>query len=764
MFKLLLSVLLFFSSAGYTQSLTPEEAKALTNKLPYSKPDTGQINSLLKLAKYQVFKPGENKIDLDSAANYIKAAENINAAIKSKWAAGYILLIRSYLLKESGQREKAKESVKESVDILKNETDKNLLGEAYMELSGYYDYDDPNALIQRIGLVRLAVNYYDQAGDIQQKAASLQMLGDLYQIKGSNYIALQQLQASLDAYNSINYKQVQGIYCLMGTIYARLREFVKALDKELLALKTAEAVGDSSMQLCEIYNYLGEIYLGLAEKEKAISYYTNALEVAQKHNDVFTIYLANVKIANVWAALNQPYRALQLMKRLESTYEKPKDNDLDYNIARCYITSYCLLKQFEKARPYANKLIDMVNTQTLSDNAAISNYTVAIRFFTASGEVTEANKYLEKHNEIATRLNNFYYLAANQKLRFMLDTTLHDYKKATIHLLEFNRLNDSVSLQTKNRQISELQVQYETEQKEKDIQVKDQRIQLLKKEDELQKSKVQHENILRNISFAIAILLIVVMALLYSRYRLKQRTNKKLELQQSEIAKKNEFLQHLVNEKDWLVKEIHHRVKNNLQIVMSLLNSQSAYINNESALTAIHDSQHRVHAMSLIHQKLYNTDNLSSIDMSLYIRELVSYLAESFETGQRVRFEFHLAPIEMDVSEAVPLGLILNEAITNSIKYAFPESRDGVISISLSSIDSDHCSLIISDNGIGIPLHLNNKKPGSLGMSLMQGLTEDLEGDFSIDNKNGTTIKIEFVHDVSVKRPGVFSEALASNN
>ena len=110
---------------------------------------------------------------------------------------------------------------------------------------------------------------------------------------------------------------------------------------------------------------------------------------------------------------------------------------------------------------------------------------------------------------------------------------------------------------------------------------------------------------------------------------------------------------------------------------MSLLNSQSAYIDNEPALTAIHDSQHRVHAMSLIHQKLYNTENVSSIDMSSYIRELASYLRDSFNTGQRIRFEFDIAPLELDVSQAVPVGLILNEAVTNSIKYAFPMTGMG---------------------------------------------------------------------------------------
>ena len=230
------------------------------------------------------------------------------------------------------------------------------------------------------------------------------------------------------------------------------------------------------------------------------------------------------------------------------------------------------------------------------------------------------------------------------------------------------------------------------------------------------------------------------------------------------ISSKNEQLQHLLTEKEWLLKEIHHRVKNNLQIVMSLLNSQSAYINNDAALTAIHDSQHRVHAMSLIHQKLYSSENVSSINMSVYIRELVSYLSESFDARKHIRFHLDIEPLEMDVSQAVPLGLILNEAITNSIKYAFPDKRNGIISILLLADGPDHYLLTISDNGIGMPVHEKDKKPSSLGMSLMAGLSEDIDGKFSIENNNGTVIKISFLHDISIKRPGPIISSIVTNN
>ena len=131
--------------------------------------------------------------------------------------------------------------------------------------------------------------------------------------------------------------------------------------------------------------------------------------------------------------------------------------------------------------------------------------------------------------------------------------------------------------------------------------------------------------------------------------------------------------------------------------------------------------------------------------------------------NQRIRFEFNLEPLELDVTQSVPLGLILNEAITNSIKYAFPDGRNAIIRISLSPFESNRWLLSISDNGIGIPPHVANRKPGSLGMSLIEGLAEDLDGTFSIENNNGTTIKIFFEPDNTIRRPRTGAETVAMN-
>ena len=171
-------------------------------------------------------------------------------------------------------------------------------------------------------------------------------------------------------------------------------------------------------------------------------------------------------------------------------------------------------------------------------------------------------------------------------------------------------------------------------------------------------------------------------------------------------------------EKEWLLKEIHHRVKNNLQIVISLLNTQSAYVDNEDALLAIQNSQHRMHAMSLIHQKLYQSDNLANIDMSWYIYELISYMRECFDTDNKINFVLDTEKVYLDVAQAVPLGLIINEAISNAIKYAFPADRKGAVKIVLKNIGYNNYellnlvlqhmdSLILSQNKDPSSIHLN---------------------------------------------------------
>lgn len=247
----------------------------------------------------------------------------------------------------------------------------------------------------------------------------------------------------------------------------------------------------------------------------------------------------------------------------------------------------------------------------------------------------------------------------------------------------------------------------------------------------------------------IAVLLFLILAwtvvLLYNYYN-KKRNNLK-------VDQKNASLNQLLQEKEWLIKEINHRVKNNLQIVMGLLQRQSSFIDNAEALNAIQNSEHRMQSIALIHQRLYQSEGLTLIDMRGYIEELIGYLTGCFDTANRLNFQREVDDIRLDVNQAVPFGLILNEAITNSIKYAFPDSRPGLIKIILRQTKENEYLLVIADNGVGLPSNFNIDANNSMGVSLIKGLSRQLNGTLEIQNQDGLTLKIVFKTD-EILAPG----------
>jgi two-component sensor histidine kinase len=193
-------------------------------------------------------------------------------------------------------------------------------------------------------------------------------------------------------------------------------------------------------------------------------------------------------------------------------------------------------------------------------------------------------------------------------------------------------------------------------------------------------------------------------------------------------------------EKEWLVKELHHRVKNNLQLVMSLLNTQSHYLENEKAQAAIGQSRNRMYALSLIHQRLYQPGDLERIDMKMYVPDLIQHLHDSFPDQHHISFHLDIDAAPLDVAIAVPIGLILNESISNSLQWAFPGDRPGAVRILLRQ--QQGLFLEIADDGIGLPPDHESRRQQSMGFQLMGTLVQQLEGAIIITGDNGTRVSI----------------------
>jgi PAS domain S-box-containing protein len=205
-----------------------------------------------------------------------------------------------------------------------------------------------------------------------------------------------------------------------------------------------------------------------------------------------------------------------------------------------------------------------------------------------------------------------------------------------------------------------------------------------------------------------------------------------------------ERLRASLREKEALLKEVHHRVKNNLQVVSSLLGLQARVIADPVTRKQFEESQYRIQSMALLHETLYQSDNLASIDFSEYIRRLAEQLFRSYGSSRHVQLRIELAELHFHVDAAVPCGLIVNELMSNALKYAFPRGKHGVIRVQLGEVRPGEAELVVADNGVGIPAGVDWSTARTLGLRLVRTLAEQIQGKVELDRSLGTCFRVNF--------------------
>ncbi|KYK29345.1 MAG: hypothetical protein AYK19_19885 [Theionarchaea archaeon DG-70-1] len=214
----------------------------------------------------------------------------------------------------------------------------------------------------------------------------------------------------------------------------------------------------------------------------------------------------------------------------------------------------------------------------------------------------------------------------------------------------------------------------------------------------------------------------------------------------TESKKAEKQIRASLKEKEVLLREIHHRVKNNMQIISSLLNLQSQYIESDQLREAFRDSRNRIRSMAIVHEKLYQSRDLASVDFREYIKSLTSSLFQSSRTDMgRITLKIEVEDVSLGSDHAIPCGLIINELISNCLKHAFPGNRKGEITIKLRALDEKEIELVVADNGVGMPKSIDFKNTKSLGLRLVTILAEDqLNGTIRVDRTEGTEVHITF--------------------
>lgn len=731
-----LVVILLVAAAGslYALSIFSSGPAIVTE----NQADSAKANAFLRQSDYYFSKANRTTNELDSAFLAVTNAYRVSKKADFRKGMGLSLDMYSKIYHTRGDTLLGRKYADSAIAVFKQNDLFYELGFACYNRSGFYPLDGP-LLKRRIEWVKFAAEAFVESGSKLKQADIFKELGDLQQHEGDYNAALKSLHISLGLYESTNYQRLIGLYDLLGYVYGTTGNYKQALKYGLLALRLSEQLNDStSAMVSTLHNRLGLNYERLAKKQLAYQHYDKAERISLNNKDSSNWIFIACNKANVLNTMGKRKEGAQCVLKIpESLLNSPRNIAVRGHVHGVLMVIHLDLKEYARCSMYAKWLMadlayaKRANLSTTSMTAALAKYYFGIKDF------KKAERFLNETDTVYRIYSHIPALASSYKLRIKIDSARGDLGNYIKHSTERQAMRDSLLNEQNNRDVAQMEIEYEIEKKDNDILLKEERIKLLDAENRIQQSDLRQAMLMRNVTVGGVILLMVIIALLYNRYRFNNKISQA-------VRQKNESLNQLVTEKEWLLKEIHHRVKNNLQIIISLLDSQSMYLKDNSALNAIRDSQSRVYCMSLIHKKLYQSDNIAAINMMRYIEELVDYLSSAFGVQYTVRFELDIAEVQLSASQSIPIGLILNEAITNSIKYAFPErSQNNTISIRL-SVAGSQCRLVIRDNGVGLPAGINEENIKSLGISLMKGLSEDIDATFSIENRQGTSVEIAF--------------------
>lgn len=758
--SIIIRLILFFllvsiANYGFAQIGALDSTSVLKSQLSVAKSDTNKVKLLLGLGER--FTQG-NPIDplrIDTAMIYYDQALKLSTQLKQELFSNRVLAqIAIYKIHHgsiqegintfngiiSRYRKMGKELEEAEFLVLLSEHLWNIDREKYQKecmrniQRATEIYTGKNDRLNLTLMRAWDINYSMQKGDIEAaEKQALAMRAECIKLKytGPQYTWVLHQLANLAFKKSDLYAQL--LYEL---------ENLNALNKNPKDATVYE------LESC--YYRLALIYYNLGNYEKSELFARRQLPLTIELNGDYTFGLYYVVISLL--KQKKPLDALKILKETSSRFP-PKNIERKMSIYQLFGYAYLALNKYPQAEKYFKESLgayEIMDPGHKKIDYYSSAYRAMIDLYLKKGDVARAKPFILGLEPIMPQLPPSYK-SRFAEFKSKLDSSEGRFSSALKHFQTFKYLSDSLLDADKRAKLAYLEASFGTREKQSQIE-------LLNEKNKAQHSEVQKANLVRNITIAGITLLIGLLAALFYSLKSKVRINRLLNLSKAQIDAKNHSLtrlvsekeelilqkEHLLADKDMLLKEVHHRVKNNLQIVMSLLSTKIAYLENREAVEAIEESQQRVQSIALIHQKLYREDHGLSIELKSYLHDLVEDLDISFNAGKReIRFQMSVENIVLDVEQAVPIGLILNEAITNAIKYAFDEVG-GVISITIRNSDEGEIELEVSDNGNGLPLDFDLAASNSLGMEMMKGLGRQLKGTLKISNENGVTLQLRF--------------------
>lgn len=562
---------------------------------------------------------------------------------------------------------------------------------------------------------------FDELLTVAKASNNPQLLGQVYFNLGTFYQERNAPNKSLDLF-------LHSLELLDSKVDAERANIIVPAMEESPSTYLLEMPEDASL-ICNIYNKIGGVYFNQENYEKAEKYWKKSFNVAQEYKSAKELANASNNLGELKRLNNQPKKALQFYQYALNIQQAIQDSTGLLVSWGNIGTAYLKKGQPDSAKYYYDTAYQWA--QVLEDSVRLLHTSRDYgAYHQLTNNVQQALDWNKKTLELAQAQKDTSILIEVHKKFVQLYEKQKNWDALLVHQKQWTALQQAQILKKSKKMAMQIEAEYVVNQHEKEV-LK------LRQEAALQQEKNRQQSIIQwSISL---VLLLLLLAALWTLHLIRKH-NKEVNHHLQKIKQQNK-------EKETLLQEIHHRVKNNLQVVTSLLNLQSHDIEDVAIKDLFAQSQYRINSMAIVHEMLYQSSNLSAINYQEYLEQLIQRLIRSMKgKGQEIQLEMDIAPISLNVDTAVPLGLLITELITNSLKYGLEKGKVGVLTVHLKPYEEESYLLEIGDNGKGIGKDWTQaSKPKSLGLRLVRQLVLQLEGELTLNTeKQGTHYQLYF--------------------
>ncbi len=570
-------------------------------------------------------------------------------------------------------------------------------------------------------------NYYTKAlqlaekiDDAEQEASLLANFGTFYGRQGEREKAKEFYLKAIKVNNERNHNPKLNIrpYINLAITVGQTNEFELAVKYLIKALEIAEQNG--STQTAYIHNELAKNFLKLDQYEKAEFHLKKALPIAEEQGDSYALATIHNSLGYLYETRDENYKKTLYHYEKSLFYYSILNNKRD--MANAYLNTglqYQRLQNFNKAKESLEKGIRMADSLNAINILIDGTYYLAT-LYAEQGNIDKANTLIKKANtylgnDSKMNFRNHYFRLAKAFEKNK------NYFTAFKNMDLYTILSDSLFKVNGTLKIAEIETKYQTEKKEKEnLSLKQQNV-----EQALQTEKEKTQKLILGSGFSISIAALGIFFLFY-------RKNKK---QKREIEKQKDLVEKLQ-------RELHHRLKNNLSFIDFFITLAKGKFPDPAYREKLDELQNRINSMFEVHRQLFKKEDVTSVNAKTYISALVENVKKAYALPN-ITLEENVADTDLRADTSFPIGLIVNEFVTNSYKYAFPNNEKGIISINLKE-ENDQYLLRLADNGKGLPKDFDIENLNSFGMETIKLLTQEYKGSFKLDGFNGTRMDITF--------------------